>query len=391
MRSRNWRNAFARVCGISLALAAAASAQTPAIALVDPADAPQWQAWSKEAGWRIIAPPADAKEIDARVLSLAAAVRDAIKTGADPARIYLAGRGAASAAVFYTISRVPDLWAAGIAIEGSPQSAVESDRLFAANFNTVPVLWASKGEGDEALAQKLKGSGINVEWRTSSAVSPATAFEWLGRHKRDPFPAEIDCETNSPQFASCYWIQMTKFDAAERNDVLPSTRIWGEQHAALDLGGFGFKKDEPGPGVLVSFLPAKYQGPLKMGDRILQLDGKPIDNAKAYVDMLAKFTESKPVVTTVQRGKDRIRVETTVLLPRREATVTARVQGKFDATDREIQIVSRTIKEMKVMIPPEWAQDSHLLWNGLALEKIEAPGCWLLTVDKELLHAARCQ
>jgi hypothetical protein len=93
----------------------------------------------------------------------------------------------------------------------------------------------------------------------------------------------------------------------------------------------------------------------------------------------------------VQRGKDRIRVETTVLLPRREATVTARVQGKFDATDREIQIVSRTIKEMKVMIPPEWAQDSHLLWNGLALEKIEAPGCWLLTVDKELLHAARCQ
>jgi hypothetical protein len=72
-------------------------------------------------------------------------------------------------------------------------------------------------------------------------------------------------------------------------------------------------------------------------------------------------------------------------------TVTARVQGKFDATDRDIQIVSRTIKEMKVTIPPEWAQDSHLLWNGLALEKIEAPGCWLLTVDKELLHAARCQ
>jgi len=391
MRSRNWRNAFARGCGISIALAAAASAQTPAIALVDPADAPQWQTWSKEAGWRIIAPPADAKEIDLRVLALAAAVRDAIKDGVDPARVYLAGRGPASAAVFYTISRVPDLFAAGIAIEGSPQSAVETDRLFAANFNAVPVLWASKAEGDEALAQKLKASGINVEWRASSTVSPAGAFEWLGRHKRDPFPAEIDCETNSPQFASCYWIQMTKFDAAERNDVLPSTRIWGEQRAALDLGGFGFQKDEPGPGVLVSFLPAKYQGPLKMGDRIIQLDGKPIENAKAYVDMLAKFTESKPVVATVQRGKDRVRVETSVLLPRREVTVTARVQGKFDAGDREIQIVSRTIQEMKVTIPPEWAQDSHLLWNGLALEKIEAPGCWVLTVDKELLHAAHCQ
>ena len=69
----------------------------------------------------------------------------------------------------------------------------------------------------------------------------------------------------------------------------------------------------------------------------------------------------------------------------------ARAGRSILAADREIQIVSRTIKEMKVTIPPQWAQDSHLLWNGLALEKIEAPGCFMLTVEKELLHAARCQ
>ena len=61
--------------------------------------------------------------------------------------------------MFYTISRMPDLWAAGIAIEGSPQPAIDTDRLFAANFNNAPVLWASKGEGDEALAAKLKTPG----------------------------------------------------------------------------------------------------------------------------------------------------------------------------------------------------------------------------------------
>ncbi len=60
---------------------------------------------------------------------------------------------------------------------------------------------------------------------------------------------------------------MTKFDAAERNDVLDSTRIGGGNGAALDLGAFGFKVDEPGPGVLVTSLPEKYPGPLKMGDR----------------------------------------------------------------------------------------------------------------------------
>src|ERR1051325_5555763 len=118
MRSRNSRSAFGVVCAISL-VAAGASAQTPAIAVLDPADAPQWEAWTKDAGWRVIPAPA-AGNPDATVLALAGAVRDAIKSGVDPARVYLAGRGAGTAAVFYTVSRVPDLWAAAVAIEGSP-------------------------------------------------------------------------------------------------------------------------------------------------------------------------------------------------------------------------------------------------------------------------------
>jgi hypothetical protein len=393
MTSKNWSSASGAACAtISLLLcgAAAAPAQTPAIALIEPADAPQWQTWAKETGWRVVTGAAAANP-DARVLALATAVRAAIGDGVDPARVYLAGRAAAAPGVFYAVSRIPDLWAAAIAIDGSPQPAIDTDRIFAANFTNVPVLWASKGPGDEALTAKLKSDGLNIEWRAAASLSPAGVFEWLGKHKRDSFPAEIDCETTSPQFASCYWIQMTKFDAAERNDVLPSTRLVGAQIASLDLGGFGFKTDDPGPGLLVSFLPEKYQGPLKMNDRIVQLDGRPIETPKRYLELMAQYTEQKPAVVTIQRGKERIRLDTLVVIPKRDITVTARVQGQFLAADREIRIVSRTIKEMKVTIPPQWAQDSHLLWNGLALEKIEAPGCWMLTVDKELLHAARCQ
>ena len=81
-------------------------------------------------------------------------------------------------------------------------------------------------------------------------------IEWLAQHKRDAFPLAIDCETNSPQFASCYWIQLTKFDPAERNDVLDahasSLRGTG---AALDLGAFGFKLDDPDPACW--WLPAR--------------------------------------------------------------------------------------------------------------------------------------
>lgn len=52
--------------------------------------------------------------------------------------------------------------------------------------------------------------------------------------------------------------------------------------------------------------------------------------------------------------------------------------------------MSRTVKEMKVAVPPEWAMGSKLYWNGLVLERIEGPGCYLLTIEKELLRAAKC-
>jgi hypothetical protein len=391
MKSRNWSSVSAVACAtISLLLCAAAAAQTPAVALVDPSDAPQWQTWAKQAGWQVITGAA-ASTPDARVLALAAAVQDAVKNGADPARVYVAGRGAASAAVFYTISRIPDLWAAGLAIEGSPQPAVDTDRLFAANFTNVPVLWVTGAGGDQAAAAKLKGDGLNIEWRAAAGLSPAGALEWLGQHRREPFPTEIDCETNSPQFASCYWIRFTQFDAAERNDVLASTRLLGAQTASLDLGGFGYKLDEPGPGILVSYLPEKYSGPLKMGDRIVALDGRPIENGPAYIELMSKYTEARAAVATVLRGKERVRLETFIVMPKHDTSVTARVRAQYLPAEREVQIVSRTIKEMKVTIPPHWAQDGRLVWNGLTLEKIESPGCFALTVEKELLHAARCQ
>jgi hypothetical protein len=390
MRSRSSPSASAAACVITSLLACgAAAAQTPAIALVDPSDAPQWQGWTKDAGWRVITATA-AENPDARLLALAAAVREAVRNGVDPARIYVAGRGAAASLVFYAISRTPDLWAAGIAIEGSPQAGVETGRMFAANFRNVPVLWASSGEGDQALAGRLREAGLPVEWRPSAGLAPSAIFEWLGAHKRDPFPAEVDCETNSPQFADCYWIHMTKFDPAERNDVLASTRLERARTASLDLGGFGYKADEPGPGVLVSYLPEKYAGPLKLGDRIVALDGRQIETAKRYLEMMAKYTESRPAVATVLRGKDRMRIETFVIVPKPDTAPTARVQGQFQAADRDIQIVSRAVKEMTVTIPADWARDSRISWNGLALEKIEGPGCWILTMEKELLRAAKC-
>ncbi len=395
MKSKNWSRRSGLVCGAISLFACGGWAQTkvPGIAVIDPADASQWQTFANSLGWRVITTPADqtARAIDARVQALAAAVQDAVKKGAiDAARIYLAGRGEAAAAVFYTISRIPDLWAAGVAIGGTPQTAIDSERIFAANFTNVPVLWISNGPDDEAIAKTLRNEDLNLEWRSATGTANAAILDWLGKHRREEFPAAIDCETNSPTFAHCYWIQMTKFDANERNDVLPSSRLRPGSTAALDLGGFGYRKDDPGPGLLISYLAEKYNGPLKMGDRIVALDGRPIENARQYVELMAKMSEERPAVAMVQRGKERIRLETRILLPRREAMVTARVQAQYVPADKDIQIISRTVKEMRVTIPPEWAQGGRLYWNGLSIEKIDRPGCLLLTIEKELLRSAPC-
>jgi predicted esterase len=397
MISRNSPNEFVRACTISLLLCWSLAAQSqptkpPAIALVDAADAVQWQNWTHELGWQVIAPAvAPGADIDTRVRTLAAAVEAAIQNGSvDGARVYVAGRGDAAAAVFYAISRMPDLWAAGAALGGSPKAALDTNRIFAANFTLVPVLWIS-GDDAKPMVEKLTAAKLNLEFQpASSGANAAALFQWLAQHKREAFPLSIDCETNSPTFARCYWIQPTKFDANERNDVLPSTRIPGGTGAVLDLGGFAFKTDDPGPGVLVTSLPEKYSGPLKAGDRLIALDGKPLADARQYLELLEKVSDEKPAVVTVQRGKDRIRVETRIVLPRRETGVTSRVEAQYLPADKEIQIVSRTITEMRVTVPPEWVP-ATLLWNGLTLENLKEAGCWTLSVEKELLRAEKCK
>ncbi|HKE26828.1 MAG TPA: hypothetical protein VKB88_30960 [Bryobacteraceae bacterium] len=368
------------------------AAGAPAVALIDASDAAQWKTWVEPAGWKVIAPaPVAGANIDMRVQAVAAAVHEAVAAGVvDASRVYVVGRGDAAVTVFYAISRIPDLFAAGVALGGSPMPALETGRIFAVNFSNAPVLWASSGAGDSTLAEKMKSAGMNLEWRTLEGLTNTVVLQWLAAHSRDAYPAVADCETNSPTFASCYWLQPTKFDVNERNDVLPSTRVVGGAAAALDLGGFGYKPDDPGPGIQVSFLPEKYGGPLKMGDRIVEIEGKPVANAAAFREIMGRYKEEKPVIVMVQRGNKRERMETHVIVPRIDAAPTSRVQGKYEMDDKLVLIISRTVTEMRVTIPEQWV-GSGLLWNGLAMEKIEKPGCILLTIDKELLHASDCK
>jgi hypothetical protein len=399
---RSWRTESGLAC-VTISLlavlpAAGASAGKPTIVLIDPEDRPQWQTWLASlptgSGWQIVTPNISPNTpIDPRVQAVEAAAREAVKNGsADPSHLYLAGRNEAAAAVFYTISRVPDLWASAVALGSSPQPAIDTGRIYGANFTLVPVLWVSSGPGDRELAARLGEQGLKIEWRSGEKFSVGALFAWLGIHAREEFPASIDCETNSPTFASCYWIRMTKLDAAERNDVLLSSRIAPVIKPALDLGAFGYKPEDPGPGILIATLPEKYNGRLKIGDRIVELNGRPIADSKAYSAMMAEFKEEKPVSVMVERGKEKFRLETSVVLPTRAPGVTARVEAGFDPGERVIQIVSRAVVQMQVTVPPQWTP-SELNWNGVPVGKIagsQGRRCFLLRIEEELENAEPC-
>jgi len=392
--ARLHRSRLLLVLAVSLVQPATAQAPKSALLVLLGGDTKTWQAACEERGWQFLQPSADSagKSPDQRVKALSAEVEEAEKRlPVDPNRVYLAAQGGSVSTLFYVAARMPDLWAAAVAAGGSPRAAIDSNRLFAANNTNLPVLWLFANQDEEPLGKKLQSAGFNLEWREPAAAKPEEIFEWLAAHRRDPFPTTADCETGSPLFTHCYWIEVTSFDPAERNDVLDSTRVQPlGSGARLALGPFGYNPAEPGPGVLVASLPEKYAGPLKLNDRIVELGGKKLGDAAEYAQILYRTFDEKPVVVMVQRGKDRIRLETKIELAPGAEPVTARVRAQYLPDLQEVEVVSRAITQMKLTLPESWLP-AKINWNGTEVANATAAGCWLLDEQKELLTAKRCQ
>jgi hypothetical protein len=159
--------------------------------------------------------------------------------------------------------------------------------------------------------------------------------------------------------------------------------------ASLGLGPFGFNPGAPGPGVLVGYLPPDYKGKLKLEDRIVSVGGRAIRDARDYMEMMDQVTEEKTVAIVVQRGKERIRVETRIALPQREELLTARLQAEFILDGRVLQVITRNIAALKLRIPEAWVP-STVNWNGNEAGPVPAAGCWLLS-DANGPKLAPCQ
>jgi hypothetical protein len=356
----------------------------------DPAAVPDyWKQWHSRVAvrsWLVVVPWGEFQKPgpwgDLFIRLLEALVDDMQRRlPADTTRTYLVGEGGLASHVFYAASRAPHLFAAGLAVSGDPRRAIETNRLFGANTTLCPVLWLVDERAApvaERERRRLRAAGFNFHLRSLQSFPLEGGLEWLEKHRRDPFPEEVDCETGNQEFARCHWLEITRFDPSQRNDVLPSTRVRPGAGGYLDLGGFGYDPSAPGPGVRVVWLPPGYKGPLKLEDRIVSVGGRAVKDAQDYLAMMDE-AEEKPVAVIVERGQERLRLESRILLPRREETVTARVQGRFLPDTRELLLVTRGVGELKLQVPPQWAP-ARVNWNGNDLGDLERPGCWMVAV-----------
>ncbi len=373
-----------------LATAAAAVAVEPAPLLVFVGSGPEpFRDAASARGWEFAAVP-EALPGDAVVRQIEAAVAEAAtRRAVDSTRVYLAGRGASTAAVFYIVSRRPDLWAAAVAAGGSAEPAIETNRFFGAGAELVPILWevaAAEQPQAESTRAKMAAAGFDTEL-DAKPIRVQDALDWLADRKSDPYPAKVDCETGSPEFARCYWLRITKFDPAARNDLLPLSRVKPGSGAVLALGGYGYKLSDPGPGILVNWLPPNYSGPLKLNDRILSVGGTHIKDSAGFAAYLSAQNEERALGVVVLRGKDRLRLESRIALAKREENVTARVRGEFMMDGRQLLLITRGVAAVRLDLPSYWAPCT-INWNGNEAGIAQTAGCWSVISGGA---AERCQ
>ena len=336
----------------------------------------QWASIAADLHWKLSIPTGDLNP-----LALQKAVDEAKrKGGVDENRVYLLGIGEAAPAVFYAVSRIPHLWAAAVAVNGNLRALIQSNHVFAANSRNVPLLWLLNPDEEKVAAwslARLKEAGFRCEVRSGAKLTLKEPLDWFNGKRRDPAPKLVEYETGTLPFTRCYWLEISKVDPAQKNDVLQTTRVKPGSGASLAAGSFGYNPNAPGPGLVIGWLPKDYNGPLKLDDRILSVGGKAISDAADYERLLESMNEERAIALSVQRGKERIRIETRVVIARRDENWTAQIRGEFSPESHDLFVITRGVGEVKLDLPGEFVP-AKVNWNGNPMGELEIAGCYML-------------
>lgn len=276
--------------------------------------------WNESAWWH-------ASQVDNIV-----ALVDRVKRqyNVDESRIYLTGTSDGGTGTYFLAMREPTLWSSYLPLIGhlgvlaNPATGADGD-LYASNLVNKPFFIVNGIRDPQYPAARiapylemLRTAGVSVVFRPQASGGHDTSWwpseralyeQFVHDHPRLPHPPLLSWETErTDRYQRIHWLVIDELGPRPGDMPLADTNAVTER-ADPDFGLRGDSRRERGTRVVevLAGSDAAAMG-LMAGDRILEIDGRPIADITAILDAFAQNTG--PMITmAVERGRERLRLQ----------------------------------------------------------------------------------
>lgn len=327
--------------------------------------------WAESAWWH-------ASQVD-NILTLVDRVKR--QYNVDESQIYLTGTSDGGTGAYYLAMREPTLWSSVLPLIGhigvlaNPATGADGE-LFVSNLVNRP-LFVVNGVRDPLYpaarmapyVEAMQTAGATVIFRPQPHGGHDTTW-WEGEralyerfvhdHPRAPHPPLLSWETERTDRANrIQWLVLDHLGARSSDVALADTNTVSERQEP-DFGLRGDSRQEQGTRVVqvVPETDAARMG-LRVGDRILAIDGRPIVDMAGIMAAFGKNTGPR-IAFVVERGKARVALEGPFppqapssagrrLFPRRQPS------GRVDVVRRGNRFEARTrgVQRFTLLLSPD--------------------------------------
>jgi hypothetical protein len=388
------------------------------------AEEDEWLAVAKEHGWLVLYPfGQDGATWWDRVGM--ANIRNLIRTvkrryNVDDDRVWMAGFSDGASGGFAWAMVEPNDLAAVVTLNGHiGVGSLDGDLpLYAVNLANTPVYAVTTAEdelypsdvmrptiemaldaGADLIYRELAG---RHEFTYAEEELPRIA-EFLLRHPRDPFPAEIVWEAGVPDYGGCRWLTLDRITTADPEP-------WhSDFNCALvnDRITIGFISDDKfeGEGVKVGRVledtAAEDMG-LSGGDVIIRGNGMAIADMDDLVEFKADLERGDPFQLTVERGPGTMVLDGRIHPPEnyyvfKREMPSGLVNARYLAN--RVDLLSSRVGAVSILVHPDMVnleEPLRITWNGQVVyeKKVKPDLAYLIRNfleerDRNLLYVAR--